>query len=452
MRTPRYHPISLLLWVVAAAAVLVFAIAMTQAPVATERAILVTGLFAVLLISHLWVSGRTRQELQREHTAGEQLQSQFTAAAATSGGWVYVVDLEGRFVYSSDASTEFIGYQPAELLGTHATALLSVEDLAHLASRIDYESASVAVVVTKARHRDGADRWFEVTVAPVLAADGKTTIGRTGTARVLTDARHPAILREIHRRQISAVLQSEELVVAFQPIIAVDGGRVLGVEALSRFPSRSDVTPDVVFAAAANAGLGLELELLAVRRALSEARLLDPSLYVAVNVSPSVLANPALLDAVQASGIDPTRVVLEITEHASVNDYSRLDRPRQRLRELGVRLAIDDAGAGYASLKHIVTLAPEIIKIDRGLVTDIDSDRARRALVMAVVVYATEVGTTTVVAEGVETAAELQTLTLLGVDAAQGYLISRPTTVSEEWSQWSATGALLYVAALPSSR
>jgi PAS domain S-box-containing protein len=452
VRAARIHPISLLLCVVSAAAVLVYAIAMTQAQMGTERAVLVTGLFALLLVSHLWVTGRAWQELRREHTAGEELQSQFAAAASTSGGWVYVVDPEGRFVYSSDASTEFIGYQPADLLGTHATALLSVEDLAHIESRIDYEPAAVSVVVTKARHRDGADRWFEVTVAPVLGADGKTTIGRTGTARVLTDARHPAIMREIHRREITAILQAEELMVAFQPIIAIDGGHVVGVEALSRFPGRQDGSPDVVFAAAANAGLGLELELLAVRRALFEARLLDPSVYVAVNVSPSVLANPALLDAVQASGIDPARVVLEITEHASVNDYSRLDRPRQRLRELGVRLAVDDAGAGYASLKHIVTLAPDIIKIDRALVTDIDTDRARRALVMAVVLYATEIGTTTVVAEGVETAAELRALTLLGVDAAQGYLISRPTTVSEEWSQWSATQTLHHLATLPPAR
>jgi PAS domain S-box-containing protein len=442
MRTTRIHPTSLLLGGVSAAAILLFAVFVTHAPMETGRAVVVIGLFALLVVSQLWVTSSAWQDLQREHTAGEQLQSQFKAAAATSGGWVYVVDPEGRFVYSSDACAEFIGYQAAELLGTHAEALLNVEDLAHIKNRVGYQPAAVSVVVTRARHRDGADRWFEVTVAPVLGADSQTIIGRTGTARVLTDAGHPAILREIHRREITAVLQSEALLVAFQPIIAIDGGQVVGVEALSRFTSRPDVTPDMVFAKAANAGLGLELELLAVRRALFEARLLDPSWYVAVNVSPSVLANPALLDAVQASGIDPARVVLEITEHASVNDYSRLDRPRQRLRELGIRLAIDDAGAGYASLKHIVTLAPDIIKIDRGLVTDIDTDRARRALVMAVVLYATEIGTTTVVAEGVETAAELQALTLLGVDAAQGYLISRPTTVSEEWSQWTTTRTL----------
>jgi EAL domain-containing protein (putative c-di-GMP-specific phosphodiesterase class I) len=102
-----------------------------------------------------------------------------------------------------------------------------------------------------------------------------------------------------------------------------------------------------------------------------------------------------------------------------------------------VRLAVDDTGAGYATLQHIVTLAPDIIKIDRGLVAEVDKDRARRALVMAVVVYAMEIGTTTVVGEGVETHDELEALKDLGVDAAQGYLIGRPTTEPTDWLSWT---------------
>jgi PAS domain S-box-containing protein len=436
MRSARVHPSSLLLGMVATAAAVLFALTVSYVPMRGWSAVVLTGVFILLLGAHLWLTGRAWRSLDREHIAGERLQCQFTAAASTSGGWVYVVDADGRFVYCSDASADFIGYTPGELLGTEARALISVEDLAHLENRVGYEPRAVSVVVIRARHRDGTDRWFEVTVAPVVGADSTEVIGRTGTARALTDAQHPAILREIHRREITQILQADNLTIAFQPIIAIDGGRAIGVEALSRFPSRPDVTPDIVFAEAANAGLGLELELLAVRRALFEAQLLDALLYVAVNVSPAVLANPALLDAVQASGIEPSRVVLEVTEHASISDYGALDRPRQRLRDLGIRLAVDDAGAGYASLKHIVTLSPDIIKIDRGLVTDLDTDRARRALVMAVVLYATEVDTT-VIAEGVETTAELEALSALGVDAAQGYLLGRPTTLSAEWSAWT---------------
>jgi EAL domain-containing protein (putative c-di-GMP-specific phosphodiesterase class I) len=298
------------------------------------------------------------------------------------------------------------------------------------------------VVVVRAQHRDGQDVWFEVTMAPVIGADANEILGYGGTARLISDARHPVILREIHRRQATELLASADLQIAFQPIVGLATGSVVGVEALSRFPTRPRTPPDVIFAEALNAGLGLNLELLAVRCALAEARVLDPSLYIAVNVSPSVLANPALTDAIQASGLDLTRIVIEVTEHSSVSDYSKLTHPRQRLRHLGVRLAIDDAGAGYASLRHIVALSPDIIKIDRDLITDLDTDRAKRALVMAVVGYAKEIGTTLVIGEGVETAGELEALKSLGVDAAQGFLLGRPTTSPQEWFTWGSAAAV----------
>jgi EAL domain-containing protein (putative c-di-GMP-specific phosphodiesterase class I) len=296
---------------------------------------------------------------------------------------------------------------------------------------------AVNVLVVRGRHRNGEDRWFECSITAVLDASTRAAIGWTGTARPLTNAKHPRIFREIHRRAVAEILRTEQLTIAFQPIVDLATGQVVGVEALSRFPSRT-VTPDVVFAEAANAGLGPDLELLAIRRALEEARVLDVSLHVAVNVSPAVLASPSLLDALIASGMDLSRVVVEITEHVSVADYSVLERPRQRLRDLGIRLAVDDAGSGYASLRHIVALAPDVIKIDRTLVTELDCDRARRALVGAVVAFAREMGATSVIGEGVETRAELDALVALGVDAAQGYFLGRPTTSLRDWMQWGA--------------
>jgi PAS domain S-box-containing protein len=391
-----------------------------------------SGVLVTVLVAAFW-----RQSI-RDHAAVEQLRRQFMAAAATSGGWVYVVNPDGCFVHSSDASREFLGYEPAELLGREARSLLNPMDLSHVDTRVGDLPQQVNVVVVRGRHRDGTDHWFEVTVAPVVGIDSNDVLGYGGTARLVTDERHPAILREIHRREATELLRTEQLTIAFQPIIDLATERVIGVEALSRFPTRPETTPDVVFAEAFNGGLGLELELLAVRRALFEARVLDPSLYVAVNVSPAVLANPSLADALQVSGIDLSRIVVEVTEHASVSDYTRLTRPRQRLRDLGVRLAIDDAGAGYASLRHIVTLAPDIIKIDRALISDLNSDRARQALVMALVVYALEIGTTMVIGEGVETTEELDALKSLGADAAQGYLLGRPSTSFEDWSTWEA--------------
>ena len=417
------------------ACVVMFALALSSSRLHRGAATLAAVVFTAVVVALVIVLMASWRQRVHDQATAQQLQRQFVATAATSGGWVYVIDPGGRFVYSSDASREFLGYHPRELLGREARSLLSPLDVPHIDSRVGDVPQNVNVVVVRGRHRDGRDHWFEVTIAPVLGVD-QDILGYGGTARLVTDGRHPAILRELHRRETTELLRTEALTIAFQPIIDLNTGLVVGVEALSRFASRPEVSPDVVFAEAQDAGLGLDLELLAVRRALSEARLLDPSLYVAINVSPSVLANPSLTDALQAAGIDLDRIVVEVTEHASVTDYTTLTRSRQRLRDLGVRLAIDDAGAGYASLRHVVTLSPDIIKIDRALIADVDSDRARRALVMAVVVYAMEIGTTMVIGEGVETPEELDVLKSLGADAAQGYLLGRPSTSHEEWFSW----------------
>jgi PAS domain S-box-containing protein len=390
----------------------------------------------VLLVAEHWALLAVWRRLALEsHDAGA-LQGRLDAAAATSDGWLYTLDLDSRFIYSSDASLDCLGYSPEELLGTEASALLSPDEIAVIDTRVGALRKDVNVLVVRGRHRNGEDRWFDCSVTAVLDAATKATIGWTGTARPLTDAKHPRIFREIHRRAVAEILRSEQLTIAFQPIVDLAAGKVVGVEALSRFPSRPSVTPDVVFTEAANAGLGPDLELLAIRRALEEARVLDTSLHVAVNVSPAVLASPSLLDALVASGMDLSRVIVEITEHVSVVDYTVLERPRQRLRDHGIRLSVDDAGSGYASLRHIVALAPDVIKIDRTLVMELNCDRARRALVGAVVAFAKEMGATSVIGEGVETEAELDALLALGVDAAQGYFLGRPTTSPSDWMRW----------------
>jgi PAS domain S-box-containing protein len=393
------------------------------------------AVFVVLLVAEHWALLAAWRQLALETRDTGALQGRLDAAAATSDGWLYTLDLDSRFVYSSDASMECLGYSPEELLGTEASGLLSPDEMEVIDTRVGDRPQAVTVLVVRGRHRNGEDRWFECSITAVLDASTRAAIGWTGTARPLTNAKHPRIFREIHRRAVADILRTEQLTIAFQPIVDLATGQVVGVEALSRFPART-VPPDVVFAEAANAGLGPDLELLAIRRALEEARVLDPSLHVAVNVSPAVLASPSLLDALLASGMDLSRVIVEITEHVSVADYTVLERPRQRLRDLGIRLAVDDAGSGYASLRHIVALAPDVIKIDRALVTELDCDRARRALVGAVVNFAREMGATSVIGEGVETQAELDALVALGVDAAQGYFLGRPTTSLGDWMQW----------------
>ena len=264
---------------------------------------------------------------------------------------------------------------------------------------------------------------------------------------------------DLHRRaqtiaQINGLLSRADLRVVFQPIISTETGRLVGAEALSRFeafnPADPPDPPDVMFAQAAEVGLGVELELLAVRIALLAAEALPHDLYVSVNASPAAVLSPKMTDALLSSRLPLNRVVLEITEHVSVTDYDQLTARIDQLRALGVRLAVDDAGAGFASFRHILRLAPEYIKLDRTLIENISEDPARRALAAAVVLFAFEMGSA-VVAEGVETLAELRMTQTLGIDSAQGFLLGRPTDDWHTWAEWHSNGPLYRLRAVASA-
>jgi EAL domain-containing protein (putative c-di-GMP-specific phosphodiesterase class I) len=236
--------------------------------------------------------------------------------------------------------------------------------------------------------------------------------------------------------QVQRIIESESIDTAFQPIFDLVTRRVTGVEALARFNAKPTAPPDVWFAAAEKSGQGQSLELLAIRLALRNVAYLPDGLYIALNVSPRTLTSPELLTTLLDSGVPPNRLVVEVTEHASIPDYTPFQQARERLRLSGIRLAVDDAGSGYASFRHIVSLAPDIIKLDRGLIAGIDEDEARRALVAAVVMFALQSGAA-LLGEGVETAGELHVLETLGVEAAQGFHLGHPTTDRAVWATWS---------------
>jgi EAL domain-containing protein (putative c-di-GMP-specific phosphodiesterase class I) len=241
-------------------------------------------------------------------------------------------------------------------------------------------------------------------------------------------------LRRLFRR-VDEVLRTGDLTIAFQPVVDAKDLRVVGVEALARFGGDQLITPLQWFADAELVDRAQQLDLLAVRSTLAAAAKLPPELYVAVNVSPATFGSPALREVLRSSPLSPDRLVVELTEHASIEDYAPLIEVRMWLREQRIRLAVDDAGAGYASFRHIVALAPDIIKIDRTIITGVDHDPARSSLVGAVVTFAGESGASTV-AEGVETAFELRCLTALGVDTVQGHLTGMPTSAPTDWSRW----------------
>jgi len=213
------------------------------------------------------------------------------------------------------------------------------------------------------------------------------------------------------------------LAMAYQPIVELSTGKVFGVEGLARFSGGPKRAPDLWFDDATDVGLGTELQVAAVRLALPALDVLPADVFLSVNVDPATAGSPELAEIVK--GWPAERIVIELTEHAPASDYPSLRESLDAFRRSGVRIAVDDAGAGFASLKHILELAPDIIKLDISIVRDIDAESSQRALASALVGFAREIGTD-LVAEGVETADEALTLYSLGIPLIQGYFAARP--------------------------
>ncbi len=232
--------------------------------------------------------------------------------------------------------------------------------------------------------------------------------------------------RERIRATIVEVLSGSSMKSVFQPIVDTAIGRIVGVEALTRFETEPQRSPDQWFADAAAVGMGFDLEMAAIRSALEMQSELPEGAYISVNCSPEVLADPGLETI--ADQIDVSRVVLEMTEHTAISDYAEIQARLGVLRAQGFRVAVDDAGSGFASLHHILQLHPDIIKLDSGLIRGIDRDPAKRALATAMITFSQELGAD-LVAEGVETVEEFQTVRGLGISKIQGYLLGRPQTL-----------------------
>lgn len=216
----------------------------------------------------------------------------------------------------------------------------------------------------------------------------------------------------------------------YQPIWDLTKNRLVGFESLTRFHCDPPRTPDLWFLEAASAGQGTAMEIHAIECALQAVSQMPEGIYIAVNASPQTVISTELSRVLSNHPLD--RVVLEITEHEEVdvalyNEIARITRP---LRQAGLRVAVDDAGAGYACFKHILYLSPDIIKLDVSITRDIDSDFSRQALAAALVRFA-ESTRGRLVAEGVETLAEIDTLRELGVVLAQGYALAKPMPLEQ---------------------
>lgn len=241
--------------------------------------------------------------------------------------------------------------------------------------------------------------------------------------------------RQLMRQMITDVMAGRDFEIYWQPIVDLSTGRNVGVEALSRFAPLPYRPPNLWFADAAEVGLQLELEEATLAAALLDSSALPPNLYLSLNASPPMIASGWLPKLFRTA--NPKRIVLEITEHEAITDHDGVISALSDLREMGVRLAVDDVGAGYAGLSTVLRLQPDILKLDRSLVSQIDEDPARQSLANAMVHFAAEVGAK-VVAEGIERPQEHEMLHRLGVTLGQGYLFARPTPAPH--LQLAATG------------
>lgn len=225
--------------------------------------------------------------------------------------------------------------------------------------------------------------------------------------------------------RIRAVIDEGGPDIALQPIMELKERRVVGMEALSRFNAEPRQGPDVWFDEAWSVGLGPELELAAMRNAMKLLPELPEDAYLSVNLSPQTVQSGGFDHLL--GGFPARRLVVEITEHAAIDEVELVLAAIKELRGFGARLAVDDLGAGYAGLTQAIRLAPEVLKLDTFLIAGIEDDPARQALAFAVSAFS-YMTKQILVAEGIETEAALKRLVILGVEYGQGYLLGRPKT------------------------
>jgi EAL domain-containing protein (putative c-di-GMP-specific phosphodiesterase class I) len=197
----------------------------------------------------------------------------------------------------------------------------------------------------------------------------------------------------------------------------------MAAEALSRFTMHPSLGPEWWFEQAQRTDMQIELEVTAISKALSHLHELPERTYLTVNASPLTVSSPLFFDAVR--GVPKDRLVVELTEREIIQETSPLMRALSILREKRIGIAIDDVGAGYAGLSTIVSLKPNVLKLDRSLVSQVQDCTVKQSLTEAMVHFAKEMNAF-LIAEGVETAAEHKTLAALGVRLGQGYFYARP--------------------------
>ena len=228
--------------------------------------------------------------------------------------------------------------------------------------------------------------------------------------------------------QLTIAFDGDGLDMVYQPIFDLETRQVVGVESLARFSLEPKRPPNEWFKTAADLGLATRLEMTAVSRAVARRSQLPPGVFMAVNLSPEALMSPELVGVIPQGFAD--QLVIELTEHTPVLDYQALGLAFAPLRASGAALAIDDAGAGFASLRHILELAPQFIKLDISITQKIEHERVALALAVALTSFAGAIEAR-IIAEGIETASQLEALRSLGIRLGQGYHLAMPGPIDQ---------------------
>ena len=237
------------------------------------------------------------------------------------------------------------------------------------------------------------------------------------------------------RNRIEAVLGDKMLMTAFQPVRQLPDGHVIGVEALTRFVSDDGASADHWFSEAESVGLGTDLEVAALLRALTAAQSVPEPLFIALNLTPTTCLDPRIQGLLEHSQLAIDRIVIELTGPVAPDKYAPLTASLTPLRRRGLRIAVDGAGAGFTSMDQILELRPDVIKLDRRFIQDIEHSEGQQLRGAAMADLAQSIGAE-LAAEGVETVSELTAVTALGMTAAQGYLLGRPSVHPLDWTAW----------------
>lgn len=334
--------------------------------------------------------------------------------------------------YVSAAAKDLLGYEPEELLGTRAYDHFHPDDVPKVgASHRSALGGAPFTIIYRMRHKNGEYVWVETTNRVVTDAETGEVVEVLSCTREVEHRETMGTVDEEERDasmdRVNEVLADEAIAPVYQPIVELKTGQRIGYEALSRFPGDPAHTPDRWFEDAWRVGLGIPLELLAVRLAATALPRLRNGAGLSINASPPVVAAQGFLPCL---GNKVDRVAVEITEHLRVDDYDEVKLKLASLRRAGGQVAIDDFGAGYASLQHILKIKPEWIKLDTSLTERIGRDEVAQALVRSLVTFTESIGVH-IVAEGIENADGVEMLSDLGIRFGQGFHLGRPAPLDE---------------------